>query len=65
MTTSFGISVSWDGKSVVNIESPVSLWNATCGLCGSFDGNPDNDFTTPDRQMVSFKICYLLKFLLI
>ena len=55
MSTSFGLSVLWDGNSVVNVECPVHLWNTTCGLCGSFDGNPDNDFTNPDGQMVSLE----------
>lgn len=53
MATDFGLSVLWDGHHNAKVECPVHLWNSTCGLCGSFDGNPANDFLTPDGQLVS------------
>ena len=53
LSTSFGLIITWDGKRSARIEIPFEYWNATCGLCGVFDGEPDNDFRTPDGGLVS------------
>ena len=58
MTTSFGLIVTWDGKRSARIEIPLEYWNATCGLCGVFDGNPDNDFQAPDGELVRVTLLY-------
>lgn len=43
-----GLQMIWDGYSYVYIDVPSSHSNKTNGLCGNFDHNPDNDFTTPE-----------------
>lgn len=30
-----------------------ALKNKTCGLCGLYDGNPDNDFFLQDKSLVT------------
>lgn len=42
--TDFGLSVSYDGSSVVHITVPGNYSGATCGLCGNFNGNSSDDF---------------------
>lgn len=29
-----------------------SYYDQMCGLCGDYDGNPNNDFTKPDGSLV-------------
>lgn len=44
ITTDFGLSVSYDGFSVVLITVPGNYSGATCGLCGNFNGDSNDDF---------------------
>ena len=33
---------------------PLSSYSGqTCGLCGDYDGNPNDDFTKPDGSLVT------------
>ncbi|KAK2820376.1 hypothetical protein Q5P01_023335 [Channa striata] len=49
----FGLSVTYDGWSTVSISVPSNYSGKTCGLCGNFNGNPNDDFLTPSGIMVS------------
>lgn len=53
LMTSFGngMQIVYDGSSYAYIDAPGSQSNRTAGLCGNFDGNPDNDLTTPNGQL--------------
>ncbi|XP_051569103.1 IgGFc-binding protein-like [Myxocyprinus asiaticus] len=48
LTTPFGLVVQWDGNHYAKITVPSSYYDQMCGLCGDYDGNPNNDFTKPD-----------------
>ncbi|XP_078061500.1 IgGFc-binding protein-like, partial [Mustelus asterias] len=48
VVTNFGLSLRWDGNQYLQIIVPSSYFNMMCGLCGNFDGNPDNDNRKPD-----------------
>ena len=52
MTSNFGLMVRWNGRNA-QVEIPYTYWNKTCGLCGTYDGDPTNDFTTPGKLLVS------------
>ncbi|XP_056153584.1 alpha-tectorin-like [Lampris incognitus] len=47
VNTDFGLSVSYDGWSTVSIVVPSNYSGKTCGLCGNFNGNRNDDFVTP------------------
>ncbi|XP_070710573.1 zonadhesin, like [Pempheris klunzingeri] len=49
--TPFGLQVRWDGNHYAQISVPSSYYDQMCGLCGDYDGNPDNDFTKPDGTL--------------
>ncbi|XP_041672056.1 alpha-tectorin-like [Cheilinus undulatus] len=53
VTTDFGLSVTYDGWSTVTISVPSNYSDQTCGLCGNFNGNPNDDFRTPSGMMVN------------
>ncbi|XP_016339668.1 zonadhesin-like, partial [Sinocyclocheilus anshuiensis] len=48
LTTPFGLKVQWDGNHYAKISVPSSYYDQMCGLCGDYDGNPNNDFIKPD-----------------
>ncbi|XP_077995227.1 uncharacterized protein LOC144448802 [Glandiceps talaboti] len=52
LVTDFGMRVTWDSVHTAFVNVPSDYFNATCGLCGNFDGNDGNDYVTPDGQQV-------------
>ncbi len=48
--------VLWDGAKQVEIIMPESQKGKLCGLCGNFDGDPDNDFQI-GKNTADFDIC--------
>ncbi|XP_056156221.1 zonadhesin, like [Lampris incognitus] len=52
LQTTWGLRVRWDGNHYVQISVPSSYSDNMCGLCGDYDGNPNNDFTKPDGTLV-------------
>ncbi|XP_035531591.1 zonadhesin, like, partial [Morone saxatilis] len=52
LKTTFGLQVRWDGNHYTQISVPSSYYDQMCGLCGDYNGNPDNDFTKPDGTLV-------------
>ena len=51
--TNFGLKVRYDGSETANIEVSYDYWNATCGLCGTFDDDKTNEFRLQDGSLVS------------
>ncbi|KAI5278517.1 Mucin-5B [Manis pentadactyla] len=47
-----GVVVSWDRKTSVFIRLHQDYKRRICGLCGNFDGNAVNDFTTRSQSVV-------------
>ena len=45
--------MSYDGRRSADIYLSYSFWNGVCGLCGTFDGNEDNDMQLPNGELVS------------
>ncbi|KAK2497827.1 hypothetical protein MC885_019273 [Smutsia gigantea] len=50
--TRSGMAVSWDRKTSVFIRLHQDYKGRICGLCGNFDGNAVNDFTTRSQSVV-------------
>ncbi|XP_053408175.1 uncharacterized protein LOC123560993 [Mercenaria mercenaria] len=43
LVTNIGIEVKYDGDGVLQVFVPGDFANTTCGLCGDYNGNPDDD----------------------
>jgi len=51
--TSFGLSVSFDGKWSILVNVPTTLHvGSMCGMCGNNDNNPNNDLTMSNGSYV-------------
>ncbi|XP_055085800.1 alpha-tectorin-like, partial [Periophthalmus magnuspinnatus] len=53
VSTDFGLEVSYNADALVKIKVPYRYQGATCGLCGNFNNDPDDDFQTPEGDIVS------------
>ncbi|XP_058252073.1 zonadhesin, like isoform X1 [Hemibagrus wyckioides] len=51
LSTTFGLEVRWDGNHYAKITVPSTYYDQMCGLCGDYNGNPNNDFTKPDGSL--------------
>lgn len=56
--TDFGLTVryDWDHYLVVTVSS--SFAGKTCGLCGNFNDNPSDDFTTPSGTQANGAVAF-------
>ncbi|XP_019406548.1 PREDICTED: mucin-5AC [Crocodylus porosus] len=50
--TDAGLTLMWDKKTSVFIKLSSNFKGQVCGLCGNFDGNGINDFTTRSQSVV-------------
>ncbi|XP_070536988.1 von Willebrand factor-like [Ptychodera flava] len=46
-----GLVLLWDGNSKIYVHVTSSFFAHTCGLCGIFDNNQQNDFWTLERDI--------------
>ncbi|XP_054860582.1 alpha-tectorin-like [Amphiprion ocellaris] len=53
VSSDFGLSVSYDGWSTVVVSLPSSYSGQMCGLCGNFNGNPNDEFQSPNGTTVT------------
>ncbi|XP_077193125.1 IgGFc-binding protein-like isoform X2 [Paroedura picta] len=51
--TDFGLQVTLDDDFIIVLTLPSSYYGATCGLCGNFNENRDDDMIYPDGTEAS------------
>uniref|UniRef100_A0A4W4E884 VWFD domain-containing protein n=1 Tax=Electrophorus electricus TaxID=8005 RepID=A0A4W4E884_ELEEL len=47
-----GLIIIWDRKTSIYIKLSPDFNGNVCGLCGNYDGNANNDFTTRSQEVV-------------
>lgn len=55
-----GVQVNWDGFQAVEIQLTKSFQNQTCGLCGDYNQNPDDDWRLGPECDVTGEIVSIL-----
>ncbi|XP_033917201.1 mucin-5AC [Melopsittacus undulatus] len=50
--TTVGLILMWDRKTSIFIKLSPRFEGHVCGLCGNYDGNGNNDFTTRSQSVV-------------
>ncbi|XP_053494814.1 IgGFc-binding protein [Ictalurus furcatus] len=53
MQTDFGLSVQYDWDLYLVVTVPGSFKGKMCGMCGNFNGNKEDDLTTPSGNVAS------------
>ena len=48
MESPLGVSVRWDGRSRIYVTVQPHYQNRTCGLCGTFNSNQNDDMVTKE-----------------
>ncbi|XP_069394027.1 IgGFc-binding protein isoform X1 [Paralichthys olivaceus] len=56
--TDFGLTVSYDWEHQLVVTLSGSYAGKTCGLCGNFNGNPNDDFTTPSGSQATGAVAF-------
>ncbi len=50
---SFGLSVQYDWNHYLVVSLPTAFMNKVSGLCGNFNGDPNDDFTMPSNTQAA------------
>lgn len=56
--TDFGLTVRYDWEHYLVVTLSGSYAGKTCGLCGNFNGNPKDDFTTPSGTQAGGAVAF-------
>ncbi|XP_075781086.1 kielin/chordin-like protein isoform X2 [Pelodiscus sinensis] len=51
LSTRLGVKVLWSGRSHLELSVPGTYRGRTCGLCGNFNGLPEDDTRLPAGQL--------------
>ncbi|XP_073514812.1 uncharacterized protein [Phyllobates terribilis] len=52
MKSDNGVILMWDMKTTIYIKLASHFQGKVCGICGNYDGNANNDFTTRSQSVV-------------
>eukprot|EP00118_Oscarella_pearsei_P011717 m.80451 g.80451 ORF g.80451 m.80451 type:complete len:2029 (+) comp36196_c0_seq4:124-6210(+) len=53
LETDIGVTLTWNGDSIISVNVPSNYANGMCGLCGNFNGNPFDDLRLRDGRIAS------------
>lgn len=56
--TDFGLTVQYDWEHKLVVKLSGNYAGKTCGLCGNFNGNPKDDFTTPSGTQAGGAVAF-------
>ncbi|XP_034612356.1 IgGFc-binding protein-like isoform X5 [Trachemys scripta elegans] len=51
LRTDFNLRVSYDWNNHLRVSVPNDFSESLCGLCGNYNGDPSDDFRTPDGDL--------------
>ncbi|XP_056329790.1 IgGFc-binding protein [Danio aesculapii] len=52
--TSFGLKVTFDWNSFATVTVPSTYMGAVCGLCGNYNGNPEDDLAVKGTTSLAY-----------
>lgn len=53
LETDFGLLVTYDGQHYASVSVPGTYINATCGLCGNYNKDPEDDTLRSDGRLAT------------
>ncbi|KAG8182111.1 hypothetical protein JTE90_018382 [Oedothorax gibbosus] len=51
--TNLGLKVLWDGNSYLEVSVPSPFKDHLCGMCGNYNGDPQDDFKAKNGKIVA------------
>ncbi|NXT26305.1 SSPO protein, partial [Syrrhaptes paradoxus] len=54
VASGLGVRVTTDGRQAVTVTVDAELWGGTRGLCGTYNGDPADDFQRPGGDVAAF-----------
>ncbi|XP_040118080.1 zonadhesin [Oryx dammah] len=59
LTISIGVEVKFDGNGFLKIEIPKAYYGKTCGMCGNFNGEEEDELLMPNDELATDDIMYV------
>ncbi|XP_065775388.1 LOW QUALITY PROTEIN: zonadhesin [Muntiacus reevesi] len=59
LTISIGVEVKFDGNGVLEIEIPKAYYGKTCGMCGNFNGEEEDELLMPNDELAPDDVTYV------
>uniref|UniRef100_A0A8B9Y3K7 Zonadhesin n=1 Tax=Bos mutus grunniens TaxID=30521 RepID=A0A8B9Y3K7_BOSMU len=59
LTISIGVEVKFDGSGFLEIEIPKAYYGKTCGMCGNFNGEEEDELLMPNDELAPDDITYV------
>ncbi|KAG5195370.1 hypothetical protein JEQ12_012659 [Ovis aries] len=59
LTISIGVEVKFDGNGFLKIEIPKAYYGKTCGVCGNFNGEEEDELLMPNDELAPDDITYV------
>ena len=57
--TRTGVTVYWNGRHFMKSRLHMDYAGETCGLCGNFNSDPNDDLLTPEGNLVSLSFFFV------
>ena len=57
MNTNISLVVVWDGRAFVDLSLGLQYEGSTCGLCGNFNNNTEDDFGDVSGSVLEIYQC--------
>nr|XP_020731609.1 zonadhesin isoform X1 [Odocoileus virginianus texanus]XP_020731619.1 zonadhesin isoform X1 [Odocoileus virginianus texanus] len=59
LTISIGVEVKFDGNGFLEIEIPKAYYGKTCGMCGNFNGEEEDELLMPNDELAPDDVTYV------
>ncbi|XP_057605487.1 zonadhesin [Hippopotamus amphibius kiboko] len=59
LTINIGVQVKFDGSGFIEVEIPKAYYEKTCGICGNFNGEEEDELMMPNDELAPDDITYV------
>ncbi|XP_049555738.1 zonadhesin isoform X4 [Orcinus orca] len=59
LTINIGVQVKFDGNGFLEVEIPKAYYEKTCGMCGNFNGEEEDELLMPNDELALDDVMYV------
>ncbi|XP_059753041.1 zonadhesin [Balaenoptera ricei] len=59
LTVNIGVQVKFDGSGFLEVEIPKAYYEKTCGMCGNFNGEEEDELLMPNDELALDDVMYV------